>query len=69
MGSLNILPVTVRVDGVEEGPNNNPTASLIGGQNVCFCNGPLRVNPLSFVASPELASVRSRSVSLLDGVG
>jgi hypothetical protein len=36
MGRLNIEPAKIRVVGLSEGPNDNPEATLIGGQNVCF---------------------------------
>jgi len=36
MGRLNIEATKIRVVGLSEGPNDNPEATLIGGQNVCF---------------------------------
>jgi hypothetical protein len=36
MGRLNIEPTALRVEGLSVRPNDNPTATLLGGQNVCF---------------------------------
>ena len=36
---------------------------------VRFCNGPYRVNPLSFISSPEACFCPQSIGSLLDGVG
>jgi hypothetical protein len=36
MGRLNIELTSIRVVGLSEGPDGNPAATLIGGQNVCF---------------------------------
>jgi hypothetical protein len=36
MGRLNMEPTTIHVVGLSEGPDDNPQATLIGGQNVCF---------------------------------
>ena len=36
MGRLNIEPTVIHVVGLSEGPNDNPEATLLGGQNLCF---------------------------------
>jgi hypothetical protein len=36
MGRLSFEPTMIHVVGLSEGPNDNPEATIIGGQNVCF---------------------------------